>query len=62
MPKRGEREPPAPTPLDEVLSASCLQSSPWVLARIKALKLRGRLVRGWTPPQFTQRELRLQAR
>ena len=51
--KRGEREPPAPTPLDEVLSAMCLQSSPWVLAKIKELNLKGRLVHGWTPPVVT---------
>jgi hypothetical protein len=62
MSKRGEREPPPPSALDAILSETSLQSSPWVLARIKALKLRGRLVKGWTPPQFTQRELRLQAR
>ena len=48
--KRREREPPPPTPLDEVLSVSSLESSPWVQRRIKELKLKGRLVKGWTPP------------
>lgn len=43
-------EPPAPTPLDEVLSAATLRSSPWVLERIKTLQLKGKLVKGWTPP------------
>jgi len=50
MARRGEREPPAPTPLDEVLSRSSLESSPWVKQRIEELDLRGRLVKGWTPP------------
>jgi hypothetical protein len=31
----------------------CLQSSPWVLAKIKELNLKGRLVHGWTPPVVT---------
>jgi hypothetical protein len=48
--KRREREPPPPTPLDEVLSVSSLESSPWIQRRIKELKLQGRLVKGWTPP------------
>lgn len=50
MSQRRRREPPAPTPLDEVLSIESLRSSPWVLSRIKELQLRGRLVKGWTPP------------
>jgi len=50
---RGEREPPAPTPLDEVLSSLSLKSSPWVLAKIKELKLKGKRVCGWTPPLVT---------
>lgn len=48
--RRHKGEPPAPTPIDEVLSAATLRSSPWVLQRIKTLQLRGRLVKGWTPP------------
>ena len=51
--KRGEREPPAPTPLDEVLSASSLESSPWIRQRIQELNLTGRRVKGWTPPIVT---------
>lgn len=45
-----EREPPAPTPLDEVMSQISLDFSPWIAARIKELRLQGRLVKGWTPP------------
>lgn len=45
-----DREPPAPTPLDEVMSVMFLESAPWVQSRIKKLRLSGRLVRGWTPP------------
>jgi hypothetical protein len=33
-----------------VLSVSSLESSPWIQRRIKELKLKGRLVKGWTPP------------
>jgi hypothetical protein len=47
---RRDREPPAPTPLDEALSASSLRSSPWIQMRLRELKLKGRLVKGWTPP------------
>ena len=47
---RRDREPPAPTPEDERLSASSLRSSPWVRGRIRELRLKGRLVKGWTPP------------
>jgi hypothetical protein len=36
--------------LDELLSLASLRSSPWVLERIRELKLEGRLVKGWTPP------------
>ena len=48
--KRGDREPPAPTPLDEELSRASLQSSPWIRQRIKELNLKGKQVNGWTPP------------
>ena len=47
---RVSREPAAPTPLDEALSVASLASSPWIVKRIKELKLKGRLVKGWTPP------------
>lgn len=47
---RAAREPPAPTPLDEVLSAEFLESSPWVVARIKQLKLVGKPTKTWIPP------------
>lgn len=53
MSQRRSREPPAPTPLDEVLSIESLRSSPWVLARIRELRLQGKLVKGWTPPIVT---------
>jgi hypothetical protein len=46
-----DREPPAPTPLDEVMSVMFLESAPWVRARIKHLRLTGRLAAGWTPPR-----------
>lgn len=49
---RREREPPAPTPLDEVLSAASLSSSPWIRLRIKELGLVGKKVQSWTPPRF----------
>jgi len=48
--RKGDREPPAPTAIDEVLSRESLESSPWIKQRIKELKLEGRLVHGWTPP------------
>lgn len=48
--RRSSREPAAPTPLDEALSRVSLASSPWVVARIRELRLRGKLVHGWTPP------------
>ena len=48
--KRGDREPPAPTLIDERLSQESLQSSPWIRQRIKELQLKGRQVKGWTPP------------
>jgi hypothetical protein len=47
-----DREPPAPTPLDEVLSKLFLESAPWVRARIKKLRIEGRLAHGWTPPRM----------
>jgi hypothetical protein len=50
MARRGDREPPAPTPVDELISRNSLRSSPWILARIRELNLKGRLVKGWTPP------------
>lgn len=45
-----DREPPAPSLVDEYLSAMSLKSSPWVQQRLRELKLKGRLVKGWTPP------------
>ena len=50
---RREREPPAPTPLDEVLSAASLSSSPWIKFRIKELGLVGKKANPWLPPHFT---------
>lgn len=50
MNPRPDREPPAPSALDEYLSAASLRSSPWVLRRLRELQFEGRLVRGWTPP------------
>lgn len=50
MTKLRNREPQAPTPLDELISVQSLRSSPWVMRRIRELKLEGRLVKGWTPP------------
>lgn len=44
------RESAAPTPLDEALSGESLESSPWVQARIKELRLEGTKVAYWTPP------------
>lgn len=52
MAKRRVLEPPAPTPLDEVMSAEFLESSPWIRSRIKELGLSGRPARHWTPPQL----------
>lgn len=49
MTKR-DREPPAPTPLDEYASAASLRSSPWIEQRLRELRFKGRLVKGWTPP------------
>lgn len=57
---RQDREPPPPTPLDGVLSEATLESSPWVLRRIQSLRLKGRLVRGWTPPMVKVPNLRRQ--
>lgn len=53
MARRGDREPPAPTPVDELISRNSLRSSPWILARIRELNLKGRLVKGWTPPTYS---------
>jgi hypothetical protein len=50
MNPRPDREPPAPSALDEYLSAASLRSSPWVLRRLRELRLEGHLVKGWTPP------------
>jgi hypothetical protein len=51
VPRRRTRgEPPAPTPLDEVLSVQSLDLAPWVRQQIKQLRLKGTPVRGWTPP------------
>ncbi len=50
--RRGDREPKAPSAVDERLSEGSLRSSPWVRQRIKELRLRGKLVKGWTPPTF----------
>lgn len=54
MPRR-EREPPAPTALDDILSAESLASSPWVKARIRELGLVGKKVQSWLPPEFRMR-------
>ena len=48
--KQRSRGPRPPSVVDERLSAASLESSPWVLRRIKKLGLKGRLVKGWTPP------------
>jgi hypothetical protein len=50
--RRGDREPKAPSKADEWLSATSLRSSPWVRRRIKALRFKGKLVKGWTPQTF----------
>lgn len=55
--RRRSREPAAPTPLDEALSRASLESSPWVVARIRELGLQGRLVHGWTPPVVAMAEV-----
>ncbi len=57
MGRRG-REPAAPSVLDEVLSRSSLRSSPWVRRRIKHLNIVGRKVHGWTPPTYSDAQLR----
>ena len=57
-----DREPPAPTPLDEVMSVMFLESAPWVQSRIKKLRLSGRLVRGWTPPTVPEPCITMKAR
>lgn len=57
MPRR-EQEPPAPTVLDEVMSANSLASSPWVKTRIRELGLVGKKVRTWLPPSFCIRTVR----
>ena len=48
--KRIRGEPPAPTPLDEVLSVQSLETAPWVRQRIKELGIKGRRVTTWSPP------------
>lgn len=57
MPRR-DREPPAPTPMDERESADSLDSSPWVKARIRELGLVGKKVSTWLPPRFVVRTIR----
>lgn len=57
MSPRG-REPKAPSAVDEWLSAASLRSSPWVRQRIKELRLKGKLVKGWTPPMFSDSAIR----
>ncbi len=52
MKKQRDREPEAPTPIDELISSQSLRSSPWVVQRIRELGLEGRLVKGWTPPMI----------
>jgi len=47
--KRNNREPAAPSAADEWLSVASLRSSPWVRRRIQQLRLKGKLVKGWTP-------------
>lgn len=46
------REPKAPSTADEWLSAASLRSSPWIRQRIKQLRLKGKLVKGWTPAVY----------
>lgn len=53
--ERRDREPPAPTPLDEVLSSTSLSSSPWIKQRIKELGLVGKKVRAWSLPVYSTR-------
>lgn len=55
---RRDREPKAPSVVDEWLSAASLRSSPWVRQRIKELRLKGKLVKGWTPPVFSDSAIR----
>jgi hypothetical protein len=50
---RRDREPKPPSAADERLSLASLRSSPWVRRRIKELSLKGKLVKGWTPPTFS---------
>jgi hypothetical protein len=57
MSPRG-REPKAPSAVDEWLSAASLRSSPWVRQRIKELRLKGKLVKGWTPPTISDSAIR----
>jgi hypothetical protein len=52
---RRDREPPAPTPLDEALSAASLESSPWIKRRIKELGIVGKKVRAWSLPAYSTR-------
>jgi hypothetical protein len=47
--KNKGREPKAPSDIDEWLSVASLRSSPWIRKRIKQLRLKGKLVKGWTP-------------
>lgn len=53
--ERRDREPPAPTLLDEVLSAESLDSSPWIKRRIKELGIVGKKVRVWALPVYSTR-------
>jgi hypothetical protein len=57
MKPRG-REPKAPSVADEWLSMASLRSSPWVRQRIRDLSLKGKLVKGWTPPTYPESAFR----
>lgn len=50
--KRLRGEPPAPTPLDEVMSSQSLDCAPWIRQRIKELRIEGKPAKTWKPPTF----------
>ena len=52
------REPKAPSAVDELLSVASLRSSPWIRQRIRQLRLKGKLVKGWTPAVYPDSMLR----
>jgi hypothetical protein len=55
--RRLKGEPPAPTPLDEVLSMKSLDHSPWVKHRLKVLGIKGRYLTTWLPPVVDTRHV-----